>query len=96
MNQPDFNAQAPEIDPLRYVDRLAEESGLYPLLELLALAIRIEPHLLRNARLRVLPQSDVSIETEIWFSPMMRSQNVQACVMWDGIAREMVKRLKKD
>ncbi|MGH8557922.1 MAG: hypothetical protein ACRESZ_10770 [Methylococcales bacterium] len=72
------------------------EKDRYRLLRVLALALRIEPLLLRNARLRFAPRSEPEWETEIWFSPLMRTRNVKASVMREGIARTFLEDLKTE
>ena len=44
---------------------------LVPLARLLSLATRVEPLLLRNARLHFLPGSATEIESLLWFSPLI-------------------------
>ena len=88
-----------EPDPAdrHYVEQLQQESPQqFQLLQVLALALRIEPLLLRNARLEFAPGSDIELETEIWFSTIMLSRNAKACIMRGGIARALVDDLSKN
>ena len=79
-----------------YVEKLKQDEPSYRLLRVLALALRIEPLLLRNARLHFIPASDIEIETQIWFSSIMHTRNAKACVIRGGIARALVDELVKD
>lgn len=80
-----------------YVQRLQQESPQhYQLLCVLALAIRIEPLLLRNARLQFVPGSDIELESEIWFSSIMHSRNAKACIIRAGVARALADELAND
>jgi formylglycine-generating enzyme required for sulfatase activity len=88
----------PEDQELNYVSDLKHRDGesdqlLYRLLLVLSLALRIEPLLLRNARLRFTPNVDLDFETTIWFSDVMHTRNAQACVMRGGIARALADEL---
>lgn len=74
-----------------YVRQLQKQDPRqYRLLRVLALAIRIEPLLLRNARVRYAPGSDIELETLVWFSSAMHSRNAKACILRGGIARALV------
>jgi len=44
-------------------------------------AVRIEPHLLRSLRVELLPDADVGTEADLWFSPVVESQGVDAIVL---------------
>jgi hypothetical protein len=80
----------PHADDEKFIDALASRAGLYQLAQILALAVRVEPLLLRNARLHFLPASDTELETEFWWSSeLIYTRNVQAAVMRSGIARAL-------
>ena len=83
----------PNADDQKLVDALASDAAraeLYRLAQILALAVRVEPLLLRNARLHFLPASDTELETEFWWSSeLIYTRNVQAAVMRSGIARAL-------
>jgi len=66
------------------------EKHRYRLIQVLALALRIDPLLLRNARLRFAPRSDTEWETDIWFSSLMRARNSKFAVMREGTARTLI------
>ncbi len=86
----------PTRDERDFVARLSEEPHLYPLAQVLALAQRIEPLLLRNARLRFAPGSDTDLESEIWHHSMIYTRNAREVVIRAGIARALVDRLSVD
>lgn len=86
----------PANEDREYVEKLKQDELCYRLLKVLALALRIEPLLLRNARLHFIPASDIEIETQIWFSSIMHSRNAKACVIRGGIARALVDELAKE
>ncbi|RKT46636.1 SUMF1/EgtB/PvdO family nonheme iron enzyme [Thiocapsa rosea] len=76
------------------VDRIeALNPALYRLGLVLATALRIEPLLLRNARLRFLPQSDAGLESELWFSPLVSSRSARSVLLRPGVARLLTERL---
>jgi hypothetical protein len=83
----------PIADDQKLVDDLARDEAraeFYRLAQILALAVRVEPLLLRNARLHFLPASDTELETEFWWcSDFIYTRNVQAAVMRSGIARAL-------
>ena len=83
----------PNADDEKLVDALATDTaraGLYLLAQILALAVRVEPLLLRNARMHFLPASDTKLETEFWWSSeLIYTRSVQAAVMRSGIARAL-------
>jgi tetratricopeptide (TPR) repeat protein len=73
-----------------------EQPELYAYAQVLALALRIDSRLLRNLRLHFLPKSSVELETELWFSPLIHTRNVQAATMYSGIARALCDALKNE
>lgn len=61
-----------------------------------ALAVRIEPALLRAMRLGVLPDSSVELEADLWFSPVVCDRASTGLVL-DAQARELLlRRLRAD
>ena len=51
------------------------------LARLASLAVRVEPHLLRQLRLELLPQADVGTEADLWFSPLVESHDATGFVL---------------
>ena len=47
----------------------------------MSLAVRVEPHLLRTARLALLPHLDASAEADLWFGSLVRSRNPLGIVL---------------
>jgi nucleoside phosphorylase len=50
-----------------------------------SLAVRVEPELLRTARLKLLPDVDVGAEADLWFSPLVQSENTLALVLFPEV-----------
>jgi hypothetical protein len=63
--------------------------GVVALATLASVAVRIEPHLLRRLRLELLPDTDVGVEADLWFSPLVESRGADAIVLYPAIAREL-------
>lgn len=56
------------------LERLSREApDAVSIARVVSLAARIEPELLRKARLRLLPHVDAGAEADLWFSPLARS-----------------------
>jgi hypothetical protein len=51
-----------------------------------SLAVRIEPHLLRRLRLRLVREADVGAEADLWFSQLVESRGVDAIVLQHDVA----------
>jgi hypothetical protein len=51
-----------------------------------ALAVHVEPGLLRKARLRMRPPVGVAVETDLWFSPLVGSYSLRGLVLDSGVA----------
>ena len=64
-----------------------------PLARVLALASRIEPLLLRNARVRFASPADTELESLLWFSPLMRVRARDGLRLHEGIARSLAEEL---
>lgn len=77
-----------------FVERLAQQSGAAVRLgEVLSLAARIEPWLLRAARLRLTPELDASAEADLWLSPLVESRTPDWIVLAPKAAHELGRRL---
>ena len=69
---------------------------IVPLARLLSLAMRIEPLLLRNARLHFLPGSATEIESLLWFSPLIGARSSGEVILHAGVARLLADALRAD
>jgi hypothetical protein len=64
------------------IDDLHRRSpGAVQLAEAVSLAVRVDPELLRMARLRLLPDVDAGAEADLWFSPLVLADNPLALVL---------------
>ena len=61
-----------------------------------SLAARIEPELLRAARLRLFPDMDVSAEGDLWFSDLVASRSARRIVLDPKIASSLRQSLKNN
>lgn len=66
------------------------------LARVVSLAVRIEPELLRKARLELLPQIDAGAEAELWFSPLAQSQTPLSMVLLPEAAKVLRRRLAEN
>lgn len=84
-------------DTRALVDRLAEQfPSIVSLGEEVSLAVRIEPRLLRAARLQCEPALDAAAEADLWFSPLVESRTANWIVLVPGAAHELRRRLACD
>jgi len=67
---------------------------IVPLARLLSLATRIEPLLLRNARLQFIPGSATEIESQLWFSPLIGARSSGEVILHAGVARLLANELR--
>jgi hypothetical protein len=67
---------------------------IVPLARLLSLATRIEPLLLRNARLQFIPGSATEIESLLWFSPLIGARSSGEVILHAGVARLLANELR--
>lgn len=69
--------------------RLAEQGrpGLTRLAQAVCLAVRVEPALLRRARLALTPELDAGAESDLWFGPLVGSRSTGAVVLDRDAAR---------
>lgn len=56
------------------------------LAQVVSLATRVEPELLRQARLKLLPDVDAGAEADLWFSPLVQSSTPLALVLLPDVA----------
>lgn len=72
------------------------EPNHYALACVVAPALRIEPLLLRSARLRFVPNSGADLEAEFWFGSLIDSQSATAVTLRPGVARLLTDQLLAD
>ena len=77
-------------------DLAATNPDAVQLATLVSLASRIEPELLRAARIEMLPSSDASAEADLWLSPLMSSRSALFAVMRPTVADTLRERLGAD
>lgn len=65
------------------------------LARVVSLASRIEPELLRQARLQLLPSLDAGAEADLWFSPLVQSSTPLALTLRPAIADSLRRDLAK-
>jgi len=65
------------------------------LAQVVSLAARIEPELLRQARIKLLPQVDAGAEADLWFSPLVQSASPVALVLLPEVAALLRLRLSQ-
>lgn len=76
------------------VERLAaERPGTVRLARMVSLAARVEPELLRSARVQLLPDIDAGAEADLWFSSLVRSRTPLAIVLRPDAVDELRKQL---
>ena len=63
---------------------------------LASLAVRVEPYLLRTLRQDLLPDVDVGVEADLWFSPLVESRGVDAVVLDANIVALLRQELAND
>lgn len=63
--------------------------GALRLAKTVSLAVRVEPALLRKARLELLPDVDAGAEADLWFSPLVESQSPLGLVLLQEVAEEL-------
>jgi hypothetical protein len=66
------------------------------LAETLSLAVRVEPELLRKARVTLHAGLSVSAEADLWFSPLVESSSARGFVFAPDVRQVLQERLKKE
>lgn len=66
------------------------------LAEVVSLAVRVEPELLRAARLRLLPGVDAGAEADLWFSPLVQSRSPAGIVFHAAVTHLLRGRLAEN
>lgn len=70
--------------------------GACRLAESVSLAVRVDPGLLRRARLELNPGVGVGAEADLWFSPLIESASASGLVLRVDVAAVLRERLKSD
>lgn len=73
-----------------------EQPALIRLAEAVSLAMRVDPPLLRKARLDFVPDADAGTEAELWRSPLVRIRSPEGFVFLPEAAEVLRSRLAKD
>lgn len=60
-----------------------------------SLAVRVEPELLRALRLSLAPRLDVAAESDLWFSPLVRSRGPDGVVLFPEVSALLRERLRR-
>jgi tetratricopeptide (TPR) repeat protein len=66
------------------------------LAQMASLAVRIEPHLLRQLRIDCVPEADVGAEADLWFSDLVESRGADAIVLDGSVARLLREQLSRE
>ena len=72
--------------PLRIASVVERSPDAVRLARVASLAVRLEPHLLRQLRLKLLRDVDVGAEADLWFCPLVESRGVDAIVLDRDVA----------
>jgi hypothetical protein len=72
----------------------AEGRDVVALAELVSIAVRVEPELLRTIRLKMLPKSHAGIEADLWFSRLVESRSPGGFVFDGDVAQVLRGRLR--
>jgi hypothetical protein len=59
------------------------------LAQLLSFAVLIDPALMRETRLELLPGADVGAEADLWFGPLVQTRNRDGIVLMPGVAETL-------
>lgn len=63
------------------------------LAEVVSIAVRVEPELLRMARLILVPEANAGDEADLWFSPLVEVRNILGFVFYPEVAQILRERL---
>lgn len=79
---------------IRLAERLSGES--VKLAGWVCLAARVEPALLRRARLRFMPAAGVEVESDLWFGPLVETRGTYAATFYPDVTEELRRRLASE
>lgn len=71
-------------------------SEVLELAKLVSLSPRIEPLLLRNMRVKYLPDSGPELESQLWFSSLVSARSTQNIVLYHDVAKVLAEKLKAE
>jgi|GEM_PF-2620471 len=74
----------------------AEDELVVSLAEAVSLAVRVEPELLRRARLELVPAANASTEADLWFSSLVDAPSATAFMLRADVAERLRRRLGRD
>jgi hypothetical protein len=77
-------------------DAEGREAEVWSLARVLSPALRIDPWLLREARLTLLPHLDVGVEADLWFSPLVSSRSPEGLVLQAEALARLRQELRED
>jgi WD40 repeat protein len=81
----------------KLIDDLAgEQPSLIRLAEAVSLAARVDPPLLRKARLELVPEADAGTEADLWRSPLVKTRSPDGFVFLPEAAEALRSSLAKD
>lgn len=70
-----------------------EPTGLRRLAEIVSLAVRAEPALVRRARHLLVPEADPGVEADLWFHPLVRHASAEGIVLEPEAGESLRRRL---
>lgn len=65
------------------------ESEVVELARWVCLASRVEPHLLRRARLRFMARTNASLEADLWFGPLVQTRGARFIIFYPEVAARL-------
>jgi hypothetical protein len=74
----------------------AEDELVVSLAEAVSLGVRVEPELLRRARLELVPTANASTEADLWFSSLVEAPSATAFMLRADVAERLRRRLGHD
>jgi hypothetical protein len=74
----------------------AGDPKVISLAEAVSLAVRVEPELLRRARLELVPDADASLEADLWFSALVTTRSTTAFMFAPDVADALRTLLARD
>lgn len=66
-----------------------QDPAIVELARWVCLAARVEPLLLRRARLRFMPQASAAVEADLWFSPLIQTRGAEFILLYPDVANQL-------